>query len=300
MKKVFAILISILFAVALCSCAKTDNQFIVPETDTSGGYRIAANGIEIIVYATGDCKYVKLGSADGTVLQYYTTPEETIILDEQQSKSFYHHETIGQVETIYENPVVRIFDELRTMTFYKVAGENSIYQADVQNESVITKTVPYKQHQIKLTWLDGKEYVFEYFAFENGDILISADAPDEINPYFTENTPWIVDIAEFSVINANTKETVPFAVVSVIEDEGIRPENTETEIVTNSLTVELQIGRNGEIETVRYIRHNMDLTIEILNDYEMAPPIIPPDSVIMGYEELQVAMMKVYAAESVI
>ena len=109
MKKVFAILISILFAVALCSCAKTDNQFIVPETDTSGGYRIAANGIEIIVYATGDCKYVKLGSADGTVLQYYTTPEETIILDEQQSKSFYHHETIGQAETIYENPVVRIF-----------------------------------------------------------------------------------------------------------------------------------------------------------------------------------------------
>lgn len=300
MKKVFTILISVLFAAALCSCAKTDNQFTVPETSTSGGYRIAANGIEIIVYATGDCKYVKLASADGTVLQYYTTPEETIILDEQQSESFYYHEDANQTDTTYENPVVHIFDELRTMTFYEVAGENGIYRADEQNESVVAKTVPYKQYQIKLTWLDGKEYVFEYFAYENGDILISADAPDEINPYFTENTPWIVDIVETSVINANTKETVPFAVLSVKEDEGIPPENTETEIVTNSLTVELQIGRNGEIETVRYIRHNMDLTIEILNDYEITPPNIPPNAVIMGNEELGVAMMKVYAAESVI
>ena len=300
MKKVFSILISVLFAAALCSCAKTDNQFVVPETGTSGGYRIAANGIEIIVYATGDCKYVKLGSADGTVLQYYTTPEETIMLEEQQSESFYHHEVAGQTDTTYENPVAHIFDGLREMTFYKVAAESGIYRADVQSEGAITKTVPYKLYQIKLTWLDGKEYVFEYFAYENGDILISADAPDEINPYFTENTPWIVDIAETSAINANTKETVPFAVLSVKEGEGIPPENTETEIVTNSLTVELQIGKNREIETVRYIRHNLDLTIEILNDYEMTPPIIPPDSVIMDYEKLQVAKMKIYAAESVV
>ena len=46
--------------------------------------------------------------------------------------------------------------------------------------------------------------------------------------------------------------------------------------------------------------YHTDFCIEILNDYEMISPIIPPNAVIMGNEELQVAMMKVYAAESVI
>ena len=300
MKKVCSLLILVLLAAAMCACAGKKEPFTIPEAGASGGYRIAVNGIEIIVYATGDCKYVKLVSADGTILQSYATPQETVTLEEQGSAAFYHCEETDQPAATYENPAAHILDGLRNMTFYAVDGQHGLYRAEMQSESAVTKTVPYRQYKLQMVWRDGRLYTFAYFVYENGDILVSADAPDEINPYFTPDTPWIVDIGAASLKNTSTMETIPVDILSEKTDEGIPPEHTEMETVMNHLTAEIQVGEDGRIQTVRYIRPNMDLTVEILHDFPMAAPTIPSNAQPMTQEQLQTALMKLYAAESVI
>ena len=59
-----------------------------------------------------------------------------------------------------------------------------------------------------MTWTDNKEYQYQYFAFVNGDVLVSAYAPDEINPYFTKDCKWKFDVENLVVYNEETKEVV--------------------------------------------------------------------------------------------
>lgn len=314
MKRIIALIMACLCLFMLCACntqptEKTDEaesqpvimsgELAIPTVGESGGYIISTNNIKIIAYTTGDCKYVEMSSNDGTLLQCYITPEEMIMLDQKADGVKYFKESFDTEQT-YTNPLERIFGSMKGMEFVMSETDSNKYSAQVHTESEVTKSIPYNVYTITMDWIDGKTYNYQYFVYENGETIVSVDAPDEINPGLTKDTAWSIDVGEGVVRNSKTNESVSFTITNVTALEGPPPQNGEKETVSNDFVVEVVLNNDGTAKTVRYISDSLDLTIEILNSFKMSKPDIPKNAVEMTSDEATDAMFRVYAAESIV
>lgn len=312
MKRIIALFISIVVMLALCACNNPEvaqptngtsvndkTEFSIPEVGEAGGYTIATETIEIIAYTTGNCKYVEMSTKDGSVLQCYITPTKMIIVDKKNGETTYYQEEFNS-EQKYTNPLTRIFGSMKNMDFKETSDGSGIYKAEVKTEQEVSKVIKYNRYTMKMTWKDGNEYIFEYLDYANGENIVSADAPDAINPAITKDTTWIVDVENCIVKDTASGETIPFTVTHVVSEEGVSPSGAEKETVTKEFTVELYVNEKFDIETVRYISTNLDLTIGILYNYTMTEPTIPDGAREMTTDEAQDAIFRVYAAESII
>ena len=314
MKRIIALIMACLCMFMLCACnthqtEKTDQtesqpvtmsgELAIPNVGKDGGYIISTNNIKIIAYTTGDCKYVEMSSNDGTLLQCYITPEEMIMVDQDEEAIKYFKESFTTEQT-YTNPLERIFGSMKGMEFVKSEIEPNKYVAHVHTESEVTKSIPYNVYTITMDWTDGETYNYQYFVYENGEVIVSVDAPDEINPALTKDTAWSIDVNNSVVQNTKTNESVNITITDVTTLEGPPPANGEKETVSKDFIVEVVLNDNGTGKTVRYTSDSLDLTIEILNNFEMTKPEIPENAVEMTSDEATDAMFRVYAAESII
>lgn len=312
MKKWIALFIAFALMFALCACNNNDathetegssvnnkTEFSIPEVGAQGGYKIATEQIAIVAYTTGDCKYVEMSSKDGSCLQCYITPTEMIVVDTANGETTYYKETFDTDQT-YTNPLTRIFGSMKNMDFAETSEGSGIYRAEIKTEQEVSKVIKYNRYEIKMTWTDNKEYVFEYFDYANGENIVSADAPDEINPAITKDTTWIVDVDSCVVTNTATNTSVPFTVTKIVAEEGASPSGTEKETITKEFTIELTVDEKFEINKVRYLSTNLDLNIDILYNFDMVKPVIPDGAREMTTDEAQDALFRVYAAESII
>ncbi len=121
------------------------------------------------------------------------------------------------------------------MDFTPVKENRTLYSEFTQEQNSVVP-VKYLMHTIRMHWIDGKEYTFNYFEYDYGAALVSMEAPKEINPIITKDTPWVVDIENCVMRNAKTKETVAFVVKNTVQKEGISPNGNETATSTQDVT----------------------------------------------------------------
>lgn len=175
-----------------------------------------------------------------------------------------------------------------------------VFRATIRSETEVTKPIPYTMYRLALNWKDGKYYEYQYFLYENGSVIVSASAPDEINPFFTKDTKWVHDLERQALRNLETDELVTVEIKDMKTDKGAPPEGGEIETVVSETTVEVTLNRDGSAGTVRYLLGSGEIKLEILNDCKPSKPAIPADAREMTAEEAVDALMWIAAAETLV
>ena len=165
------------------------------ELGSKGGYVLTTSGSVFTLKVDSDYKYSYYESVDGTrTIEFYAGPTEMIVIDTLNGECKYYAETFEDIDQIYDNPIGHIYTAVQGYEFEQVLGNEKLFVAHETREVEQQELVEYTCYDISMTWTDNKEYVYQYFEFVDGQTLVSAYAPDEINPYFTENCKWKFDV----------------------------------------------------------------------------------------------------------
>jgi hypothetical protein len=314
---VVAICAIILIASALTACApkghtKTEptvtttssNVFNIPEVKNVGGYEIKTDAIFCKVVVNNTYKYACFESyGNDRKVEFYASPTEMILIDVSNGQTQYYYDTYEDVGQVYANPIGRLYAELENMDFHYFADETN-YQIfeSIQTSTVVeSENIRYNVYSIEMDWRDGKHYSYKYYDYADGSTLISAEAPDEINPRLVEDTKWIVDLDAMNIHNTETKETLPINIIDVSVGEGLSPDNKDSTIVEKQYYVYVYVNsETGEIEKLRYSKDEGGTEVNVLNEFDVAKPVITNDMGQMDENALQLNMMLIYMLESLI
>lgn len=317
MKKILAVLFLVLLVLSCAACTAQDTHpegdVIAPGTSTEHPINFDANGTfgyEIItdtmcssVVANGEYKYSYFESYEnGHAIKFYASPTEMVIVETGLDEERYYKESYDDIDQLYTNPIERVFAELSELDFKLIedGGETRTFEA---TKTVFIKNNPkikYNMYLIQMDWIDGESYVYKYYEYADGSTLISAEAPDEINPMIDANTTWKIDISVPSVFNADTNEVVELNVLNISTGEAISPNGGEETTTEHTYTIRLHINHNGDINNIEYISNGQSTKINVIRDMTMAPPEINNEMTEIPHDELQGMLMMIYMLESII
>jgi hypothetical protein len=288
--------------------ANKNTAFQIPEAGATGGYEINSDAFYCIVAVDNDYKYSKFKSkSNNHTVEYYASPTEMVIIDIGEEGTKYYHAMFDDIDQIYTNPLKAVYDDLKGLEFNQVeneenAGQN-VFQAIKTTQVVDQQQIDYTEYQIEMTWTDDEVYNFSYYEYVDGSILISAEAPDEINPLINKDTVWAVDMENKCVSNNETKKEVAFTVTGISTGKALSPNGTETTVKDVQSYVYVYVNKdNGLIEKMQYSDNEAadGMTVDILNSVEITKPEVTDDMVEMNEDELYVAMMLIGMLESLI
>lgn len=284
------------------------NTFTIPEANDSGGYEIITDTFHCIVVADGEYKYscFESYSADRKV-EFYAGPTAMVIVDISDGVATYYTEQYDDVDQLYTNPIKYVYDDLRNLEFLYIdcveeGGVNyEVYEAEQVIESIKQNQIRYNMYSVEMDWVDGLHYSYKYYDYADGSTLISAEAPDEINPRLDENTKWVVDLDNLRIYNQDTEESVAIVITNISIGEGLSPDGNETEVVTHSQKIRIYVDKDASnISRLKYVTSENGTDINIVNDVNIKMPNITTDMVEMDDETVQLTFMLIMMLDSLI
>ena len=298
---------ALLLGLVLCGCGKASAD---PTTETTaptapaekGGYVLTVNQATVTVLAEDAYKQIRYVSADGSnTIDFYASPGEMILVDTTNGVKRYYTEKLDDASQIYENPIAHICGKFAGLEF-KASVENKNLLVATQTYQVdTTQAVAYICYDIRMTWTDGKEYQYQYFTFEDGNVMVSAYAPDEINPYFTEDCKWKFDIENLTLYHEETSQTVAIEVLGMTEGKSsamVDEENRTYE--TKTATVYLEQDEAEKPVSLRYENQGTTFSYQFLYDFTIEPPVVETAWITMSSDEAQQVLILISMLENLI
>ena len=291
----------------LSGCEMHENEIIltIPELGNVGGYEIVTDNVHCKVYSDGESRCSKFESkSDQHIIEFYAGKTESILLDTSNSVTMQYSQSYDKAQEPFANPLASIYEKLRKLEFKWVEEKDgyNVFQA-IKTELISDeKQIDYTKYTLKMIWKDGKEYIFSYYSYVDGAMLISAEAPREINPLLTKDTKWMVDIKKGAVKNIATEETVAFEITDITSGKALSPNgSTETIEKISYLNVYTDV-KTGAIIKMQIIDGNGNLgaMIHILSESEIIKPEITNDMLPMDDSTYQMALMLISMIESLI
>ena len=320
-KKLYVCYMIILVALILTGCVKMDNtQQVVYESEmvetstyksepesknNSGGYEIHTSNIHCMVLVDNAYKYSRLEEfSSNRIVEFYVGPTELILIDRQDGLARYYIEEFEYSQQIYEDPLKTLFEEFSDLNFVKSdlsEDELDVYEAVKTVETIQSEHIRYNLYTLSMTWIDGKEYCFNYYDYFNGSTLITAEAPSEMNPRVYEDTQWVMDIDNLCVYNAETNEQIKLELVSCTEGEGISPDGEGNTTILSEIFIRVYTDKGTEdVVKLWYGSGENGVEIQVLDDVYIEKPVITEDMLQMDTSTAEETMMLIYMIESLI
>lgn len=298
--KHFKILPFLLLLFLLSACAGPSIDWAVDPA--RGGYAYVNEELSVQYLADGNSRYSAV-SFMGEDYALYQTGQERIVLCTRDGITSCRHETMpGEIGG---NPAVAVVEALQSLSYS--AGEEAalegktyrVYHAVTTGYYTDPVEVPYTCYTLELGWTDGEQYLFRYYAYEDGATLISADAPEEINPMFTADTPWVIDVEAGILRNTHDGAELPLRAVSQSSGQAISPSPTAETVSTyyEHDTCLYTDPRTGRIEKFQQIRDLPGALVTIIHEPNITPPEITGDMIPMDDETLEMALMLIAMME---
>lgn len=308
----------LLLVLLICGCGSKASSESQPTEDTvtqsntettsptirgeKGGYVLTVNQNTITVLVEDTYKQVQYVSADGSnTIDFYASPTEMTVVDTTNGVKRYYTEKLDATNQIYENPITQICGKFAELEFKAAADNENLLVATQAYQVETTQAVAYRCYDICMTWTDNKEYQFQYFEFADGNVMVSAYAPDEINPYFTEDCKWKFDIENLILYHEETNQTVAIVVQGMTEGESSAMVDEEDRTyTTQTATVYIELGETESPVSLRYENQGTTFSYQFLYDFTIEPPVYEKDWSVMSSEEAQKVLMLISMLENLI
>ena len=267
-----------------------------------GGYVLTTNGSVYTLMVDSDYKYSYYESVDGTrTIEFYAGPTEMIVVDTLNGAHKYYAETFEDIDQIYDNPIGHIYAGIQGLEFEQVLGNEKQFVAYQTRQVEQQELVEYTCYDITMTWTDNKEYKYQYFAFVNGDVLVSAYAPDEINPYFTKDCKWKFDVENLVVYNEETKESVDFVVTGITTGESAAlNDESEKTYITQTTNIYLELDETNNLKSIKHETDKVTVGYEFIREFEITKPQYDEGWPKMTTDEAKNVLMLLYMLESLV
>lgn len=267
-----------------------------------GGYVLTTNGSVFTLMVDSDYKYSYYESVDGTrTIEFYAGPTEMIVVDTLNGARKYYAETFEDIDQIYDNPIGHVYAGIQGLEFEQVLGNEKQFVAHQTRQVEQQELVEYTCYDITMTWTDNKEYKYQYFAFVNGDVLVSAYAPDEINPYFTKDCKWKFDVENLVVYNEETKESVNFVVTGITTGESAAlNDESEKTYITQTTNIYLELDETNNLKSIKHETDKVTVGYEFIREFEITKPQYDEGWTKMTTDEVKNVLMLLYMLESLV
>lgn len=274
----------------------------IQDTTEKGGYVLTVNQTAFTVLAEDAYKQIRYVSADGSnTIDFYACPTEMIVVDTTNGVKRYYTEKLDATNQIYENPITHICGIFAELEFDPSADNENLLVATQTYQVETTQAVAYRCYDISMTWTDNKEYKYQYFEFADGNVMVSAYAPDEINPYFTEDCKWTFDIENLILYHEETGQTVDIVVQGMTEGESSAMVDEEDRTyTTQTATVYIELDETEKPISLRYENQGTTFSYQFLYDFTIEPPVYEKDWSVMRSEEAQKVLMLISMLENLI
>lgn len=313
--KILAYMVSIIVLVMITGCSTvTDDQqtkeiadsLTIPEVDNIGGYEIKTDAIHYTIVVNGQYKYVNYETyTNSQKIEFYASPTEMVILNTVNGVTQYYTKTYEDSKQTYTNPVQHVFDDLQELKFNYTESVNNdgmdylVYEAVQTVQSIQQEQIQYDLYSIDMEWIDGKRYSFRYYSYSDGSTLISAEAPDEINPLLTEDTKWVVDLDSQYLYHTVTKEKVSFAIKDKSTGKGVSPIGSNSTVIESQYSIYAYVNQaTGWIEKLSYAQSESD--VSILYAAEIVKPVITDEMTELDDQTVEMIKMLINMLESII
>lgn len=302
----------LLLILLMCGCGRKTSSEPNPTTDApttsiqdtteKGGYVLTVNQTAFTVLVEDTYKQIRYVSADGSnTIDFYTSPTEMTVVDTTNGVKRYYTEKLDATNQIYENPITHVCGSFAELEFDPSADNENLLVATQVYQVETTQAVAYRCYDISMTWTDNKEYQFQYFEFADGNVMVSAYAPDEINPYFTEDCKWKFDIEDLILYHEETEQTVDIVVQGMTEGESSAMVDEEDRTyTTQTATVYIELGETENPVSLRYENQGTTFSYQFLYDFTIEPPVYENDWSVMSNEEAQKVLMLITMLENLI
>ena len=274
----------------------------IQDTTEKGGYVLTVNQTAFTVLVEDTYKQIRYVSADGSnTIDFYASPTEMTVVDTTNGVKRYYTEKLDATNQIYENPITHICGIFAELEFKPTADNENLLVATQTYQVETTQAVAYRCYDISMTWTDNKEYKYQYFEFADGNVMVSAYAPDEINPYFTEDCKWKFDIENLILYHQETKQTVAIVVQGMTEGESSAMVDEEDRTyTTQTATVYIELDETENPISLRYENQGTIFSYQFLYDFTIEPPVYENDWSVMSSEEAQKVLMLISMLENLI
>lgn len=274
----------------------------IQDTTEKGGYVLTVNQTAFTVLAEDAYKQIRYVSADGSnTVDFYASPTEMTVVDTTNGVKRYYTEKLDATNQIYENPITHICGSFAELEFDPSADNENLLVATQTYQVETTQAVAYRCYDISMTWTDNKEYKYQYFEFADGNVMVSAYAPDEINPYFTEDCKWKFDIENLILYHEETGQTVDIVVQGMTEGESSAMVDEEDRTyTTQTATVYIELDETENPISLRYENQGTIFSYQFLYDFTIEPPVYENDWSVMSSEEAQKVLMLISMLENLI
>ena len=302
----------LLLILLMCGCGSKTSSEPNPTTDApttsiqdtteKGGYVLTVNQTAFTVLVEDTYKQIRYVSADGSnTVDFYASPTEMTVVDTTNGVKRYYTEKLDATNQIYENPITHICGSFAELEFKPSADNENLLVATQVYQVDTTQAVAYRCYDISMAWTDNKEYQFQYFDFSDGNVMVSAYAPDEINPYFTEDCKWTFDIENLILYHEETNQTVAIVVQGMTEGESSAMVDEEDRTyTTQTATVYIELDETETPISLRYENQGTTFSYQFLYDFTIEPPVYENDWTVMSSEEAQKVLMLITMLENLI
>ena len=302
----------LLLILLMCGCGSKASSERNPTTDApttsiqdtteKGGYVLTVNQTAFTVLVEDTYKQIRYVSADGSnTIDFYASPTEMTVVDTTNGVKRYYTEKLDATNQIYENPITHICGSFAELEFDPSADNENLLVATQTYQVETTQAVAYRCYDISMTWTDNKEYKYQYFEFADGNVMVSAYAPDEINPYFTEDCKWKFDIENLILYHEETGQTVDIVVQGMTEGESSAMVDEEDRTyTTQTATVYIELDETEKPISLRYENQGTTFSYQFLYDFTIEPPVYEKDWSVMSSEEAQKVLMLISMLENLI
>lgn len=302
----------LLLILLMCGCGSKTSSEPNPTTDApttsiqdtteKGGYVLTVNQTAFTVLVEDTYKQIRYVSADGSnTVDFYASPTEMTVVDTTNGVKRYYTEKLDATNQIYENPITHICSSFAELEFKPSADNENLLVATQVYQVDTTQAVAYRCYDISMAWTDNKEYQFQYFEFADGNVMVSAYAPDEINPYFTEDCKWTFDIENLILYHEETNQTVAIVVQGMTEGESSAMVDEEDRTyTTQTATVYIELDETETPISLRYENQGTTFSYQFLYDFTIEPPVYENDWTVMSSEEAQKVLMLITMLENLI
>lgn len=301
-KTILGILVLLALILGGCSVnAPAETQATTTPAE-KGGYVLTVNGATVTVLAEEGSKQVCYVSADGSnTIDLYTSPTEMMVVDTTDGVTRYYTEKLEATSQAFENPITAICGIFSELEFEPAADNKNILVATQVYQVDTTQAIAYRCYDVGITWVDGQKYEFQYFEFADGSVLVSAYAPDEVNPYFTENCKWKFDVENLVLYHEETGETIEIVVYGMTEGESsAMVDEQDRTYETQTATVYLELDEAENPISLRYENQGATLAYRFVYDFAIEPPVVESAWLTMTSEEAQQVLMLISMLENLI
>lgn len=267
-----------------------------------GGYVFEDDRIRAMSAVDGAEKYIYYQSEE-QIIEFYMSESLFILLNTRNGVTTCYQESHSGDGPDFTNPMVQTLEAFQSLDFtctgsVSLAGQNYMEHCAVQSgyRKELVK-LDYTMYQLEMTWLDGISYVFRYYVYEDGQTLISAEAPNEVNPLLTQNTPWIINTESWFFHNTADGTRVPVTILGESHGRGTSPSGEATEVYYELRTWIYTDPLTGRIEIFCKGTDTAGALVTVLHDPQFQKPRITEDMATMDSDTLNESLFLVSLLE---